>query len=1003
MTLDCPSNETLRAYLLDRLPPAESAHLAQHLALCPACLKALEMLALAAHGIVRPLHAFHVQPDADPLPSTLRLRLRALPALLASTQGPSRLATDESTGAPAPDPTPGQVWGHFELLRLHGAGGLGQVWVARDQHLGREVALKTIRPERARQRHVQQRFIAEAQLTARLQHPGVVPVHELNYTPKGHLFYIMPLVPGQTLAHAIAHYHGHVRATPDGPLAWRRLLQAFVDVCRAVDFAHRAGVIHRDLKPSNVVWDTQGKAQVLDWGLARFRSMPAAGDELEPRAEDATARPAAPFFSEVVGAGGTPLLTRPGDVLGTLAYAAPEQLAGRDDLDARTDVYGLGGILYEMLTGRPPHERQPGATGAQRSPLRRPSDVARGVSTALEAVALKALAERSAERYPSAAELAEDVERWLAGELPRAYRAPWYERAGRWAARHRRALWAGSVVLAVLAASVWGVVANRERQLDQLKRRVTRLQAEAAELLSSGKPAEALDRLGQAEALVETTPALAALREEVVRQRERTRLPGEAQRRHARFRLLASRVLAVRAAPRADEDIQPVLAALDECEQALELFGVLSRRDWIEGRHVQALGPEERTSLIEDVDALLILHYELQHAARVRGRAQCGLGFQIRRDNRTSARVPVVGEAIAQGPAALAGIRVGDKILAVDGQSVIGLSTDEVVARLVGEPNERIELLVLHPGDQQAVTHRTVRSAEGRLGLAVAAIGQLSLASYPKQVPGGTPPAPGDLVLSLAGQAPEGPIVPTHNATETSPFASWVRALLEAPGTTVTLVAVDRGGGPLKVSVFNFAERERRRCRRANLLWLAKNMQLIQGAFETAKHGGDDELRGKLRIHDPSLPLQVLIENYYAEEFLWPRDLIREAVALLPDGVADYTLALQLLGRGDFAQAARLLRRHLQAHPRHSDAYRVLGMCLAQAQQPHEAVLAWTASLALRPGVAAAYLHRGFAWRDAGELHAARADFSQALALDPTLAAAQSALESLKPAEKHTP
>lgn len=1001
MTLDCPPNQTLRAYLLDRLPPAESEYLSQHLTQCAGCLKQLEELAMATHGPVRPLRALQVEPDADPFPSALRVRLLALFTHLVSTRGPSDMTSAEAT--PPADPVPGQVWGHYELLRLHAAGGLGQVWIAKDQHLGREVALKTIRPERAGERHVRQRFIAEAQLTARLQHPGVVPVHELNHTPKGHLFYVMPLVPGQTLSHAIAQYHGQVRGTPAGPLAWRRLLQAFVDVCRAVDFAHRAGVIHRDLKPSNVVWDSQGKAQVLDWGLARFAGTQEMGEELH--AEDTGARAASPSLPDLVGAGGPPLLTRPGDVLGTLAYAAPEQLAGRGDLDARTDVYGLGGILYEMLTGRPPHERLPGAVGAQRSPLRRPGDVARGVSAALEAVALKALAERSAERYPSAAELAEEVERWLAGELPRAYRAPWHERAARWAGRHRRALVAGSVVVAVLAAAAWGMLAYRERQLDQLRQRVTRLQAEAAELLSSGKPAEALDRLGQAEALLETRRALAALREEVVRQRERTLLPGEAQRLRSRFRLLASRVLAVRAAPRAGEDIQPVLATLDECEQALELFGVLSRRDWIESPYVQALSPEERAALAEDVNALLILHYELQSAAQVRGRAVCGLGFQLMRDHSGSATVPVIAKVVSDGPAALAGLRAGDKILTIDGQSAIGLSTDEVFARLTGEPHQPVELVVLHPGEEQAATHRVVRSAEGQTGLIFAAVPQLTAASPPQQVRDGMPPAPGDLLLALAGQAPEGPIVPAGLSMGTSPFASWVRALLAAPGTSVTLISIDRHGGPLKAAIFNFPERERRRCRRANVLWLSKNMQLLQGAFETAKHspGNAEDLRRNLRIHDPSLPLEVLMENYYAEEFLWPRDLIREAIALVPQGFANYTLALHLQGRGNFAQAASLLRLHLQAHPRHADAYRVLGMCLTQAQQPHEAVLAWSAFLALRPGVAAAYLHRGYAWRDAGEPHAARADFSQALALDPGLAAAQSALDGLKPPEEALP
>jgi hypothetical protein len=201
--------------------------------------------------------------------------------------------------------------------------------------------------------------------------------------------------------------------------------------------------------------------------------------------------------------------------------------------------------------------------------------------------------------------------------------------------------------------------------------------------------------------------------------------------------------------------------------------------------------------------------------------------------------------------------------------------------------------------------------------LSVAAVGQISLAWPSGRAGRATPIASGDLLLSVAGQPPEGPPVPAGDKPETSPFASWVLVLMDSNSSQVRLVAVSRGGGPLKTAVFSFAESERRACRRANVLWLAKNMQLLRGGFEFAvgMTGNGSGRRDMLHIQDPNPPLEILMENYYAEEFPWPRELIREALSLVPAGHGDYMLALNMQGRGVYVQAPSLLRRHLREHP----------------------------------------------------------------------------------------
>jgi tetratricopeptide (TPR) repeat protein len=391
--------------------------------------------------------------------------------------------------SPAPSSTtayqpPGR--GRYTLTRLHGQGGIGQVWLARDADLGRDVALKELRPEREGHPGARARFLEEARVTGQLEHPGIVPVHELACPADAPPFYTMRMVRGWTLAEAIKDYHRKRQAGQVGPLDLHSLLRAFVAVCNAVAYAHSRGVLHRDLKPANVVLGDYGEVVVLDWGLARLLSR-------NGQVEEATS------LLPVSLEGGSRDETLQGQVLGTPAYMAPEQAEGRLDLLGPTsDVYALGAVLYEVLSGQPPF------SGPNDEVLRRvareepepPRQRVAAVPAALEAVCLKALAKKPAGRYASAGELGKEVERWLADEPVGAFRDPVLVRAGRWARKHRAPVAGAAAALLValgglsLGLAVVGAL-NRRLEAANLDLTGSNAKLEAARSEAEGRRREA--------------------------------------------------------------------------------------------------------------------------------------------------------------------------------------------------------------------------------------------------------------------------------------------------------------------------------------------------------------------------------------------------------------------------------------------------------------------------------------------------------------------------------
>ena len=327
----------------------------------------------------------------------------------------------------------------FRLLRPHARGGLGEVFVALDSELHREVALKQILEKHADDPVSRQRFVLEAEVTGGLEHPGIVPVYGLGTYGSGRPYYAMRFIKGDSLKEAIDHFHSHRSLQSPSllgegqgggtggrrSLELRKLLRRFLDVCNAIDYAHSRGVIHRDIKPANIILGKHGETLVVDWGLAK------AVGRADPSVGEQTIAPSSSGSSE----------TMPGSAMGTPAYMSPEQALGDlDRLGPRSDVYSLGATLYCLLTGKPPLEGDDVGEilrKVQRGDFVPPRQLESSLDVALEAVCLKAMANQPGDRYPSCRALADDVERWMADEPVSAWAEPWTRKLLRWLTRHR--------------------------------------------------------------------------------------------------------------------------------------------------------------------------------------------------------------------------------------------------------------------------------------------------------------------------------------------------------------------------------------------------------------------------------------------------------------------------------------------------------------------------------------------------------------------------------------
>ncbi len=338
-------------------------------------------------------------------------------------------ATD--VDANVPDPAKSVGGARYTIEASIGRGGMGEVLLVEDRDLRREVAMKVIREERASSSSERLRFLAEAQATSQLEHPGIPPIHDIGVTPAGQMYFTMKLVRGRTLREVLKDLLlGTTAARREFNL--HRLASILDRVAEALHFAHVKGVVHRDLKPENVMLGEYGEVHVVDWGIAKVRG--------ETEDEGATAVETAETDSG--------LMTMDGAIKGTIRYMSPEQAAGRThEIDGRTDIYAMGCILYEMLSLRPPFDgrgpellervRQGEFVDVKERNSRRP------VPNSLADLCTRAMSKDKHARPATARAFAEELHEWLDGRAERERRREEAEQlagAGRKAAAKYRSL-----------------------------------------------------------------------------------------------------------------------------------------------------------------------------------------------------------------------------------------------------------------------------------------------------------------------------------------------------------------------------------------------------------------------------------------------------------------------------------------------------------------------------------------------------------------------------------
>jgi len=523
-------------------------------------------------------------PEPESPPSVLQMitqRTGLAPKVLLSDSGSEHGASPViAPGAGGALRTP-KGRGNYQMLGEIARGGMGVILKGHDTDLGRDVAVKVLDPELAKRPEVVQRFIEEAQIGGQLQHPGIVPVYELGLMADESPYFTMKLVKGRTLS-ALFQQRKSILDERG------RLLAIFESVCQTVAYAHSKGVLHRDLKPANIMVGAFGEVQVVDWGLAKVLSRGGVADEERAQGSLFT-------VIETVrsGPGSSGSDSLAGSVMGTPAYMAPEQAQGEiEKLDERADVFSLGAILCELLTGKPPYEAREGepvltqAAKAQLDPARTRL-AACGADPALVQLCSECLTPSKAARPANADAVARAVHEYLTSVEERARKAEVAAAEARIrSAEDRRArrltvALAGSIALAIVLASagVWWINRERSARSAQLRAALETAQGESLRLTQSAQHGPALEAAKRALALAQTGEAdeatLQRAREFVATAESAASAAEREQRLVEQDRELEETLLQLRIEQVGTLGNRPAAVALDEkFTRAFQAYGV---------------------------------------------------------------------------------------------------------------------------------------------------------------------------------------------------------------------------------------------------------------------------------------------------------------------------------------------------------------------------------------------------------------------------------------------